>query len=150
MERTLLIIKPDGVQRSLIGSIIDRFERKGLKVVGLKLTRLSNIQAEELYSVHKGKLFYKPLIEFITSAPIVAVALEGKDAIQAVRKLMGATDPIIAEPGSLRGDYSMDMRHNLVHASDSLESFKREFKIVFNDDEVYDYIRCDEKVMYSD
>lgn len=150
MERTLLIIKPDGVQRGLIGSILDRFEKKGLKIVGLKLMILSRLQAEELYSPHKGKPFYEPLLEFISSAPIVAVALEGKNAIQVVRKLIGATDPLSAEPGSVRGDYSIDMRHNLVHASDSLESFKRELKVVFNDDEIYGYLSCVENVIYSE
>lgn len=149
MERTLLIIKPDGVQRSLIGSILDRFERKGLKIVGLKLMRLSTIQAEALYAPHKDKAFYKSLIDFITSAPIIAVTLEGKNAIQLVRKMIGATDPLEAQPGSIRGDYSMDLRHNLAHASDSPESFKREFKVVFNGDQIYNYVRCDEDVMYS-
>jgi nucleoside-diphosphate kinase len=110
--------------------------------------RLSTIQAEELYAPHKNKAFYKSLIGFITSAPIVAVTLEGKNAIQLARKMIGATDPLEAQPGSIRGDYSMDMRHNLVHASDSPESFKREFNVVFNGEEVYNYVRSDENILY--
>ena len=149
VERTLLIIKPDGIQRGLIGTILNRLESKGLKLVGLKLIRLSESQAQELYRPHVGKPFYEPLIRYMTSGPIVVSVWEGREAIRIVRKLIGATVYTDAEPGSIRGDFSMDTRHNLVHASDSPENAQRELAIVFDEGDLLDYERIDETVLYS-
>lgn len=139
MERTFVIIKPDAVQRGLIGEIITAFERKGLKVLGLKLLHITESQAERQYAIHKGKAFYDSLVKFMTSGPCVALALEGRNAIHIVRKLVGATDPAQSEPGSLRGRYSVDMKHNLIHASDSPESVKHELPIFFSEQELMAY-----------
>ena len=121
-EKTLVLIKPDGVQRGLIGEIITRFERKGLKLIGLKLLTLPKGKAEELYSPHHGKFFYDYLVQFMTSDPIVALAVEGNNAIELVRLINGATKPLESAPGSIRGDFSIDITHNVVHASDSPEN----------------------------
>ena len=130
-EQTLVLIKPDGVQRGLIGEIIARYEHKGLKIVGMKLQQLPRDTAEELYATHQGRSFYDVLIEFITSAPIVALAIEGRGAIELVRTLNGETDPKKSQPGSIRGDFSINITHNIVHASDSPKSAQRELEIVF-------------------
>lgn len=148
-ERTLVLIKPDGLQRGLIGEIIARFERKGLKLVGMKLLQLSRERGEKLYAPHKGKFFYDYLIQFMTSAPIVAIALEGRNAISLVRLLNGATKPSESEPGSIRGDFSIDITHNVVHASDSPENAQRELDILFEPDELVEYQRIDEAILYS-
>ena len=148
-ERTLVLIKPDGVQRGLIGEIIVRFERKGLKLVGLKLLQLPHEKAEELYSPHHGKFFYNYLIQFMTSTPIVAIALQGGNAISLVRLLIGATKPTESEPGSIRGDFSIDITHNVVHASDSPENAQRELAILFDPTELVEYQRIDEAILYS-
>ena len=147
-EQTLILIKPDGVQRRLIGEIIARYERKGLKLVGMKLLQLPLATAEVLYAVHHGKPFYETLIQFITSAPIVALAVEGRNAIELVRTLNGATDPLAAQPGSIRGDFSLNVTHNVVHASDSPENARRELNILFAPDELYVYRRIDEAVLH--
>lgn len=149
MERTLLIIKPDGVQRGLIGTILNRLESKGLKLVGLKLILLSQEQAEELYNPHVGKEFYEPLIRFMTSGPIIVSAWEGREAIQIIRTMVGATRYTEAQPGSIRGDFSMDTRQNLVHASDSPENAARELAVVFDPTEFVSYERIDAHVLYS-
>jgi len=138
-ERTFVIIKPDGVHRQNVGEIISRFENKGLKIVGLKMLRISEAQAREQYACHKGKAFYDSLVEFITSGPSVAVVLEGRNAISITRKLMGATDPLAAEPGTIRGDLSLDIKHNLVHGSDSQDSFNHEMPIYFKPNELLNY-----------
>ncbi|MDE0297017.1 MAG: nucleoside-diphosphate kinase [Candidatus Poribacteria bacterium] len=148
-ERTLVLIKPDGVQRGLIGEIITRFERKGLKPVGLKLLTLSKDKAEELYSPHVGKFFYDYLVQFMTSNPIVALAVEGNDAIELVRMINGATKPMESAPGSIRGDFSIDITHNVVHASDSPENAERELRVLFDDGEILEYQRIDEAVLYG-
>ena len=148
-EKTLVLIKPDGVQRGLIGEIIARFERKGLKLVGLKLLTLPHEKAEELYAPHEGKFFYDYLIQFMTSTPIVAIALQGRNAIVLVRLLIGATKPIESEPGSIRGDFSIDITHNIVHASDSPENAQRELGILFDPNELFEYRRTDEAILYS-
>lgn len=147
-EQTLVLIKPDGVRRGLIGEVVARYEHKGLKIVGMKLLQLSRDTAEELYAVHQGKAFYDVLIEFMTSAPIVALAVEGRDAIEMVRILNGETDPKESQPGSIRGDFSINITHNVVHASDSLRSAERELEIVFAPDERYKYRRIDEPILH--
>jgi nucleoside-diphosphate kinase len=136
VERTLVLIKPDGVRRRLIGEIIGRFERKGLKIRALKMLWMTREQAEEFYSVHRGKHFFNDLVEFITSGPIVAMVLEGDSAIEVVRLMIGATDGRKAQPGTIRGDYALSIQENVVHASDSPESFEREFRVVFREEEV--------------
>lgn len=147
-EQTLVLIKPDGVQRGLIGEVIGRYERKGLKIVGLKLLRLQHDTAEELYAVHHGQHFYEVLIKFMTSAPIVALAIEGREAIELVRILNGVTDPKKSQPGSIRGDLSMNVTHNVVHASDSPENAQRELEILFPPEERYNYHRMDEPILH--
>ena len=131
MERTLLILKPDAFRRGLVGEIIKRVELKGFKIINMKFERLSKEKAERFYAEHKGKDFFNDLISYITSGPILAIELEGKNAIKILRILIGATDPIERETGSIRGDFSLDITENLVHASDSEESFTREKKIIF-------------------
>ncbi len=148
-ESTLVLIKPDGVQRGLIGEIIARFERKGLKIVGLKLLELSQEKAAELYSPHQGKFFYGYLLEFMTSNPIVALAISGDNAIELVRLINGATKPSESEPGSIRGDFSIDITHNVVHASDSLENAERELRILFKPDEILAFSRIDEAIVHG-
>jgi len=131
METTLLMVKPDGVRRGLIGEIIARVERKGLAITGLKMLRLDRPSAERLYSVHRGKEFFNRLIEFTTSGPIVAIRVEGPQAIALVRGLMGATKPEEALPGTIRGDYAFDLTQNLCHGSDGPESAERELEVLF-------------------
>jgi len=131
MERTLLILKPDAFRRGLVGEIIKRVELKGFKIINMKFERLSKEKAERFYAEHKGKDFFNDLISYITSGPMLAIELEGKNAIKILRILIGATDPIEREMGSIRGDFSLDITENLVHASDSEESFTREKKIIF-------------------
>ncbi len=131
MEKTLVLIKPDGVERGLIGEIITRFEKKGLKISAMKILTMSRSLAEEHYAEHIGKPFYERLVKFMTSGPIVAMVLEGREAIKVVRKLAGATDPVEAEPGTIRGDFSVSEPANTLHASDSMESAEREIKRFF-------------------
>lgn len=139
MERTLLIIKPDAVQRRLIGRIISRLEDKGLQLEALRMVRADQALAERLYSVHQGKPFYDALVEFITRGPIVALVVAGPGAIALVRKLMGATFGSQAEPGTLRGDFAMSNRYNIVHGSDSAESAEREIGLFFSPADIIDY-----------
>ncbi|MFH1227458.1 MAG: nucleoside-diphosphate kinase [Planctomycetota bacterium] len=148
MERTLVLIKPDGVQRQLIGRIIKRFEEKGLKIVGLKMLKVSQAQAENLYSVHKKKPFYHGLMKFIMSGPIVAMAMEGIGAVNICRKLLGATFGPDADAGTIRGDFGASVSFNLVHASDSKESVHRELPIFFKDTEVVSYTLDNHKWVY--
>ena len=147
-EQTLVLIKPDGVQRGLIGEVIARYEHKGLKIVGMKLQQFPHATAEALYAVHQGKPFYDVLIEFMTSAPIVALAIEGRDVVELVRIINGETDPKKSQPGSIRGDFSVNITHNVVHASDSPESAERELDIVFAPEERYKYNRVDGEILY--
>lgn len=141
MERTLVLVKPDGVQRGLIGEIIGRFERKGLKVAGLKFLPVSPELAERHYAVHAGKHFYAGLVAFITSGPVVALALEGPDAIATVRRLVGKTMPNEADPGSIRGDLGISGLRNLIHASDAPETAAAELALWFGPGELVDYDR---------
>ena len=141
MERTLVLAKPDAVQRGLVGEIIGRFERKGLKVVGLRLLGVPREMAEEHYAVHAGKPFYPGLVEFITSGPVAAVALEGPDAIAVVRRLVGKTMPNEAEPGTIRGDLGVSGLRNLIHASDAPETARAELDLWFGTEALVDYDR---------
>ena len=141
MEKTLIIIKPDGVQRGLIGAIIGRLEDRGLKIVAMKMIRIDREMAQRHYSEHKGKDFFEALVEYITSCPVVLIILEGPDAVSVVRKLLGTTDGRDAAPGTIRGDFGISMRYNLVHGSDSVESAKREIALFFEPKEVFDYDR---------
>jgi nucleoside-diphosphate kinase len=142
MERSLVLVKPDGVQRGLIGEIIGRFERKGLKVVGLRLLQVPRAMAEEHYAVHQGKHFYPGLVEFITSGPVAALALEGPDAIATVRRMVGATMPNEAAAGTIRGDFGISGLRNLVHASDADETARAELALWFGEDALVDYERA--------
>jgi nucleoside-diphosphate kinase len=130
-ERTLVLVKPDGVARGLVGEVVGRLERKGLKLVALEMRTLDRSVAEMHYGEHADKPFYTELVDFIVSGPLVALVVEGLRAVQAVRGLMGVTDPVKAAPGSLRGDYALDIGANLVHGSDSPESAKREIDLFF-------------------
>ncbi len=131
MDRTLVLLKPDALQRGLVGEIISRFEKKGLKLVGLNMRNWEKSQLEKHYAVHKERPFYPTLVAFMTSGPVVALALEGKDAIEVVRKLMGKTNSRQAEPGTIRGDMGMSFSNNLVHGSDSPESARFELDLWF-------------------
>ncbi len=142
MERTLIIIKPDGVERGLIGPIISRFEQRGLKIVGLKLLKVSNALARRHYAVHEGKPFFASLIEYITSAPVVVMALEGPQAVQIARNTIGATKPAEAAPGSIRGDFGLMIGRNLVHGSDSPENGAAEVALWFDPTELIGYERA--------
>jgi nucleoside-diphosphate kinase len=137
MERTLILIKPSAVQRSLIGRIIDRFERAGLRVVALKMLQVNEELARKHYAVHEGKPFYPGLIANITAGPIVAMVLEGEQAIKRARALIGATDPAKAEPGTIRAEFALDVRRNAVHGSDSPESAAYEIGLFFRDEEIF-------------
>jgi nucleoside-diphosphate kinase len=140
------MIKPDAVVRGLIGEVISRIERKGLKIVGMRMIHLSREEAEELYSIHKDKPFFNELINFVTSAPVVVMAVEGESAISVMRKIIGSTDSKDASPGTIRGDFSCSKSMNIIHASDSLESAKRELSIFFKD--FLKYSRVDENFVF--
>ncbi|MCL5054759.1 MAG: nucleoside-diphosphate kinase [Firmicutes bacterium] len=144
-ERTFVMIKPDAVERGLTGKILSRIERKGFKIIGMKFLRMTKTKAEELYAPHKGKPFFLPLLEFITSAPLVVLALEGPDCIRQIRKLMGSTNCAEAEPGTIRGDFGVSIQNNLIHGSDSSESAKREMAVFFAEQELVSYQRTVEK-----
>ncbi len=133
------MVKPDGVQRNLVGEIIARFEKRGIKIAALKMLRISRELAEKHYGEHKGKPFFEPLVDFITSGPVVAMVLEGKDVVSTARDMMGATNPLKAAPGTIRGSYGMDVGRNVVHGSDSPESAAREIALFFAPEEVIDY-----------
>ncbi|WP_347489708.1 nucleoside-diphosphate kinase [Desulfoscipio sp. XC116] len=149
MERTYVMVKPDGVQRNLIGEIVSRFEKKGLKIVGLKMLRISRELAERHYGEHRGKPFFEPLVEYITSGPVVAMALEGKDAVSTAREMMGATNPLKAAQGTIRGTFGMDIGRNVVHGSDSAESAARELGLFFAPGEIVDYKRDLDNWLYE-
>ncbi|MCC6022688.1 MAG: nucleoside-diphosphate kinase [Desulfurococcaceae archaeon] len=138
MERTIVIIKPDGVRRGLVGEILSRFEKKGFKIRALKMIRLSREQAEKLYDIHFGKSFFNDLVNYMTSGPVVAVILEGDNAVNAVRLMIGPTDGSKAPPGTIRGDYSLSIRENVIHASDSIDRVEHEVSVIFKPEEIYD------------
>lgn len=137
MEKTLVLVKPDGVQRRLGGEIISRFEKRGLRMAALKLCRMSQEMGEKHYAEHVGKPFFHDLVEFITSGPIIAMVLEGENAIRTVRVMMGATNPLEAAPGTIRGDLALLMSHNVIHGSDGPESAKREINAFFDPTEIF-------------
>lgn len=136
MNRTFAMVKPDGVEKGLVGEIISRFEKKGLKIVALKIMKITPELAEKHYSEHKGKPFFADLVNFITSGPVVAMVLEGENVIPIVRTMMGATDPQDAAPGTIRGDLALTIDENIIHGSDSLESAKREIGLFFKEEEM--------------
>ena len=139
MEQTLVILKPNAVQRELIGELISKFERRGMKITAMKLIRISLETAERHYREHTGKDFYKDLITFITSGPSVIMILESMDAVEIVRSMVGATNPAEAASGTIRGDYATSPGHNMIHASDSIESAKREMDLFFRPEEIHEY-----------
>ena len=141
MERTLVLVKPDGVQRGLIGEVISRLERRGLKLVGMKLMQVDDALARQHYGEHVDRPFFAGLVEFITSSPVVAMAWEGDNAVEAVRNTMGQTNPTASSPGTIRGDLALDIGRNLVHGSDSPESARRELALFFSDGDLLDYPR---------
>lgn len=143
-ERTFVMLKPDAIQRRLVGEIISRFERKGLKLVGIKMVWMTRSKAEELYAVHTGKPFFDALITFVTSSPVIVMVWEGENAVAAVRQLIGATKSIEADVGTVRGDLGLSATLNLIHGADSLQSAKREISLFFSEGEIFSYELCDE------
>src|ERR1700730_14890823 len=141
LERTLVIVKPDGVQRALVGPILTRLESRGLKIVGLKLVQVSHALAAQHYAEHEGKPFYPGLLKYITSGPVVVTCVEGSSAVQMVRNSVGATNPLNAAPGTIRADLALDIGRNLIHASDAPATAKRELALWFADDELLTYTR---------
>lgn len=139
-----MLLKPDAVQRGLVGEIVRRFEDRGLKVVGMKMLRVSRSLAESYYAEHRGKAFFEPLMAYITSGPVVAMVLEGDGAVTLVRRMMGTTNAAEAEPGTIRGDYGLTIGRNVIHGSDGSESAKREIGFFFKPDELHEYRRIDE------
>ena len=143
-ERTFVLLKPDAVQRALVGEIVGRFERRGLKLVAMKMLRVTRSLGETYYAEHKGKSFFEPLMSYVTAGPVVAMVLEGDGAIAAVRRMMGKTNSAEAEPGTIRGDLALTIGRNVIHGSDSSESAKREIPLFFKPDELQTYSRIDE------
>lgn len=149
MERTLVIIKPDGVQRGLIGPIVTRFERRGLRIAGLKLMQIDESLAGRHYAIHEGKPFYEPLIRYITSSPVVVMVLEGNDAIEIARRTMGATKPAEAAPGTIRADFGLEIGRNLVHGSDGPDTAAFEVPLFFAEDELLSYERDTDRWIFE-
>lgn len=148
MEKTFLMVKPDGVQRNLIGEIVQRFEKKGFKLVGAKLMNISTELAEKHYGEHKEKPFFGELVEFITSGPVFAMVWEGENVISTARNMMGTTNPTKAAPGTVRGDYGMTVGKNIIHGSDSPESAEREINLFFDEKELVTYEKIDATWIY--
>jgi nucleoside-diphosphate kinase len=148
-QRTLVIVKPDGVQRGLVGPILTRLEARGLKIVGLKLVQVSQELAARHYAEHEGKPFYPGLLQYITSAPVVVACVEGTSAVQMVRNAVGATNPLNAPPGTIRGDLALDIGRNLIHASDATETADRELALWFSSDELVDYPRDTDRWIFE-
>ncbi len=148
-ERTFVLVKPDGVQRGLVGEIVRRFERKGLKVVAAKMLQVSEDLARKYYAEHTGKDFFQGLVEYVTSGPAVALILESEGAVKTVRSMIGATDPAKADPGTIRGDLGLDISRNLIHGADGLESAKREIALFFTPKEIQSYSRIDEEWLHG-
>jgi nucleoside-diphosphate kinase len=141
MERSLVLIKPDAIQRGLAGEIISRLERKGLKIVAMKMLHMDKNLAQRHYAVHKRKAFFDDLVNFITSSPLVAIVFKGENAVEIIRQMMGETDPAKASSGTIRGDFGIDVGHNLVHGSDSPENASTEIDLFFSAEEIFDYNR---------
>ena len=150
IERTLILIKPDGVQRGLIGRILERFETRGFKVLGLKMMKMTEALAAQHYKDHVSKGFYKGLVGFMTSGPLVALCVEGPKAVEVVRRMMGKTFSTEAEPGSIRGDFGISRGMNLIHGSDSLESASRELGLFFKPEELFEYKRAGDAWLLSE
>ena len=141
MERSLVLIKPDAMQRALAGQIISRLERKGLKIIAMKMLHMDKNLARRHYAIHEGKVFFDDLVGFITSSPLIAIVFQGENAVQIIRQMMGETDPAKASSGTIRGDFGIDIGHNLVHGSDSLENAWKEIDLFFSAEEIFDYDR---------
>ncbi len=139
MEKSLVLIKPDAMKRRLAGTILSRLEAHGLKIVALKMLYMDKALAQRHYAVHADKPFFKDLIDYITSSPIVAAVFAGKGAVEAIRRIMGATNPAKAEPGTIRRDFGLDIQQNAVHGSDSPETAEKEIELYFSEDEIFDY-----------
>lgn len=148
MEKSLVLIKPDAVQRGLAGEIISRLEKKGLKIVAMRMLRMDEALAQRHYAVHNGKPFYEDLVRFITSGPIIAIVFQGNNAVEAIRQMAGLTDPAKASTGTIRGDMGMDIGHNLIHGSDSLENASTEIDLFFTADEIVSYDRGIDRWIY--
>lgn len=148
MEKTFLMVKPDGVQRNLIGEIVQRFEKKGFKLAGAKLMQVSNELAEEHYGEHKERPFFGELVEFITSGPVFAMVWEGENVITTARNMMGKTNPSEAAPSTIRGDFGVTVGKNIIHGSDSPESAEREINLFFNQEELVSYEKADTTWIY--
>jgi len=149
MERTFFMVKPDGVARGLVGEVISRIERRGMKLVAVKMLQVDRGLAEKHYLEHKDKPFYSSLVEYITSGPSLALVVEGKEAIKVMRTLIGATDPQEAAPGTVRGDFALDIGRNVVHASDSRDSAEREIGLYFGESEILNYPVSGEGWLYE-
>ena len=141
MEKSLVLIKPDAIQRGLAGEIISRLERKGLKIVAMKMLYMDKSLAQRHYAIHKGKSFFDDLVNFITSSPVIAIIFQGKNAVKIIRHMMGETDPAKAYSGTIRGDFGIDIGHNLVHGSDSPENASKEIDLFFSAEEIFNYDR---------
>jgi len=148
-ERTLVLIKPDALQRGLAGEILSRLERRGLKVAALRLMRMDEALARRHYAEHEGKPFLEGLVRFITSGPLIAAVFEGPNAVEQVRRMMGATDPQQAEPGTIRGDYGLYIQHNLIHGSDSPESARREIALFFDESDILSWERDTDRWVFE-
>lgn len=149
MERTLIIVKPDGVQRGLIGAVISRFESRGLRLIAMKFMRISRELASKHYAVHQGKPFYEPLLEYITSGPVVVMVWESPDAIAVARNTMGSTRPAEAGPGTIRGDFAVEVGRNIVHGSDGPETAAFEIDLFFDADELIAWERCVDRWVFE-
>lgn len=149
MERTFVMVKPDGVQRGLVGEVVARFERRGFKLVALKMLRIDRNLAERHYGEHRGKPFFEGLVTYITSSPVAAMVLEGRQVVATVREMMGATQPAKALPGTIRGSYGIDVGRNVVHGSDSVASAEREIGLFFADQELLEYRQILEQWIYE-
>lgn len=145
MERTFIMLKPDAVQRGLVGTIIARFESKGCKLVGMKLMQVDRSLAEQHYAEHRGKAFFEPTVAYIMSSPVVAMVWEGKNVVAIARELMGSTNPATANPGSIRGSFGMDISRNVIHGSDSVASAEREIGLYFRPEEIISYHKAGEE-----
>ncbi|MCH7617473.1 MAG: nucleoside-diphosphate kinase [Chloroflexi bacterium] len=149
-ERTLVLVKPDGIQRGLAGEIVSRLESRGLRIVGLRMLRVNEALAKRHYAEHEGKPFFDGLIAYITSSPIIAAVLEGTRAIEVVRKTIGATNPADADPGTIRGDLSVELGRNLIHGSDGPDSATREIALFFDESQLFDYERDVDRWIFED
>jgi len=141
LERSLVLIKPDAIQRGLAGEIISRIERRGLKILATKMLQVDRALAQRHYAIHEGKFFFDDLVSFITSSPVIAIVFQGKNGIEIIRQTMGETDPAKAKPGTIRGDFGVDISHNVIHGSDSLETALKEIDLFFSPKEIFDYRR---------